>query len=136
MMIIHSLCRYNRCNTFICPFSDDPTTIPASLNPHVPRVHQYFLNGYPKAVRIAFFSWKGHTQGVATAPADRVNDGLVRIEPLKEFNIAVGGMKAFMSAKSPVKPCKTDLGGHRHPDHCNAGLVRQGTTFCQRTCPR
>ncbi len=62
-------------------------------------------------VRIAYFSWKGHTQKVATALAERVDAELVRIEPLKEFNIAIGGMKAFMSGKSPIKPCKTDLSG-------------------------
>ena len=27
------------------------------------------------------------------------------------FNIAIGGMKAFLSMKSPIKPCKTDLAG-------------------------
>ena len=62
-------------------------------------------------VRIAYFSWKGHTQKVATALAERVDAELVRIEPLKEFNIAIGGMKAFMSGKSPIKPCRTDLSG-------------------------
>ena len=62
-------------------------------------------------VRIAYFSWKGHTQKVATALAERVDAELVRIEPLKEFYIAIGGMKAFMSGKSPIKPCRTDLSG-------------------------
>jgi flavodoxin len=72
---------------------------------------QYSLKGYPMVVRIAYFSWKGHTQKVATALAERVDAELVRIEPLKEFNIAIGGMKAFMSGKSPIKPCRTDLSG-------------------------
>jgi flavorubredoxin len=63
------------------------------------------------AIRIVYFSWKGHTQKVATALAQRVNAELVRIEPLKEFNIALGGMKAFLAKQAPVKPCKTDLAG-------------------------
>ena len=63
------------------------------------------------AIRIAYFSWKGHTQKVATTLADRLNADLVRIEPLKEFNIALGGMKAFLAKQAPIKPCKTDLAG-------------------------
>jgi flavodoxin len=63
------------------------------------------------AVRIAYFSWKGHTQKVAAALAERVNAELVRIEPLKEHNIAIGGMKAFLAKQAPIKPCKTDLTG-------------------------
>lgn len=62
-------------------------------------------------IRIAYFSWNGHTQKVATALAERVNAELVRIEPLKEFNIAIGGMKALFFMKSPIKPCRTDLTG-------------------------
>ncbi len=62
-------------------------------------------------IRIAYYSWKGHTQKVATALGERVNAELVRIEPLKGFNIAIGGMKAFLSMKSSIKPCKTDLAG-------------------------
>jgi flavodoxin len=63
------------------------------------------------AIRIAYFSWKGHTQKVAAALAERVNAELVRIEPLKEHNIAIGGMKAFLAKQAPIKPCKTDLTG-------------------------
>ena len=62
-------------------------------------------------IRIAYFSWKGHTQKVATALAERVNAELVRIEPPGTFNIAIGGMKAFLSMKSPIKQCKTNLAG-------------------------
>lgn len=69
------------------------------------------MKGYPMVIRIAYFSWKGHTQKVATALAEQVNAELVRIEPLKEYHIAIGGMKAFLSMKSPIKPCKTDLAG-------------------------
>ena len=63
------------------------------------------------AIRIAYFSWQGHTQKVATALAGLVNAELVRIEPLREFNIAIGGMKAWLAMKSPIKPCKTGLAG-------------------------
>jgi len=69
-------------------------------------MEEYFM-----AIRIAYFSWKGHTQKVATALAERLNAELVRIEPLKEFTIAAGGMKALFAMKSPIKPCKTNLAG-------------------------
>jgi flavodoxin len=72
---------------------------------------KYSLRGYAMAIRIAYFSWKGHTEKVATALAQRVHAELVRIEPLKEFNIALGGMKAFLAKRAPIKPCKTDLAG-------------------------
>jgi NAD(P)H-dependent FMN reductase len=62
-------------------------------------------------IRIAFFSWKGHTEKVAIALARPLDAELVRIEPLKEFNIAIGGMKAWLAMKSPIKPCKTNLAG-------------------------
>jgi flavodoxin len=62
-------------------------------------------------IRIAYFSWKGHTEKVATALASRVNAELVRIESLNEYNIAIGGMKAFLSGKSPIRPCKASLAG-------------------------
>jgi flavodoxin len=71
----------------------------------------YSLKGYIMAIRIAYFSWRGHTQKVATALAERVNAELVRIEPLKEHNIAIGGMKAFLAKQAPIRPCKTDLAG-------------------------
>ncbi|MDD1701087.1 MAG: hypothetical protein LUQ04_09905 [Methanoregula sp.] len=63
------------------------------------------------AIRIAYFSWKGHTQKVATALARLVNAELVRIEPPGEFNIAVGAMKAWLAMKSQIRPTKTDLAG-------------------------
>jgi flavodoxin len=62
-------------------------------------------------IRIAYFSYKGHTEKVATALARLLDAELVRIEPLNEFNIAIGGMKAFMAMKAPVKPGKTSLSG-------------------------
>ncbi|MFA5347518.1 MAG: hypothetical protein WC294_05235, partial [Methanoregula sp.] len=62
-------------------------------------------------IRIAYFSWKGHTEKVATALARLLDAELVRIEPLHEFNIAIGGMKAWLVMKSPIKPCKTNLAG-------------------------
>jgi flavodoxin len=71
----------------------------------------YFMKGYPMVIRIAYFSWKGHTQKIATALAERLNTELVRIEPPGTFNIAIGGMKAFLSMKSPIKECKTNLAG-------------------------
>jgi NAD(P)H-dependent FMN reductase len=69
------------------------------------------MKGNIRVIRIAYFSWKGHTQKVATALAKRLNAEMVRIEPLTEFNIGIGGMKALLSMKSPIKPCKTELAG-------------------------
>ena len=71
----------------------------------------YSMKEYSMAIRIAYFSWKGHTQKVATALAGLVNAELVQIEPLREFNIAIGAMKAWLAMKSFIKPCKTDLAG-------------------------
>ena len=58
-----------------------------------------------------FIHGRGTRRRLRFALAERVNAGLVRIEPLKGFNIAIGGMKAFLSMKSSIKPCKTDLAG-------------------------
>ena len=82
-------------------------------------------------IRIAYFSWKGHTQKVATALAQRVNADLVRIEPLKEFNIALGGMKAFLAKQAPIKPCRTDLAGIDTLVIATP-LVWQSATLCKR----
>ena len=67
-------------------------------------------------IRIAYFSWKGHTQKVADALAGMLEKSgqkidVVRIEPENEFNIAVGGIKALFAMNVPIKPCKTDLDG-------------------------
>jgi hypothetical protein len=70
-----------------------------------------FFKGYPMAIRIAYFSRTGHTHKVATALAGRVNADLVRIEPRGSFNIAIGGIKALLSMRSRIKPCKTKLAG-------------------------
>jgi NAD(P)H-dependent FMN reductase len=63
------------------------------------------------AVRVVYYSWKGHTEKVATALAGMLDAELVRIEPLHEGGIAGNAMKAFFGMKSPIKPTKTDLGG-------------------------
>jgi len=75
---------------------------------------RYFLRGYGMTIRIAYFSRTGHTQKVATALAGLVNAELVRIEPQREFNIALGAMKAWLAMKSPIRPCTTDLAGTDH----------------------
>jgi flavorubredoxin len=71
----------------------------------------YSMKECGMVIRIAYFSWKGHTEKVATALASRVNAELVRIESLSEYNVAIGGMKAFLSKRSPIKPCRADLSG-------------------------
>lgn len=62
-------------------------------------------------IRIAYFSWKGHTEKVAKMLADLLHAEMVRIDPLTEPGIARQGMKAALSMKSPIKPCTTDLAG-------------------------
>ena len=62
-------------------------------------------------ILVVYYSWKGHTEKVAKELAVKLGAELARIEPAGHFNIAVGGMKAFMSMKAPIAPCRTDLGG-------------------------
>ncbi|MEN6443841.1 MAG: NAD(P)H-dependent oxidoreductase [Methanoregula sp.] len=62
-------------------------------------------------IRVAFYSWKGHTEKVASALAQQLDAELVRIEPVSEGNIAINGMKAAFGMKSPIRPAKTDLAG-------------------------
>jgi flavorubredoxin len=73
--------------------------------------YQVLHEGIPVIIRIAYFSWKGHTEKVATALALLLDAELVRIEPLTEFNIAIGGIKAILAMRSPIKHCKTNLAG-------------------------
>jgi multimeric flavodoxin WrbA len=61
------------------------------------------------AIRIVYYSWKGHTQKVATALAKLLDAELVRIEPVRDCGIAGKAMKALFRMKSPIKPIKTDL---------------------------
>ena len=62
-------------------------------------------------IRIAYYSWQGHTEKVATALARSLNAELVRIEPPGKFSLAIGGIKALFSMKSAIKMSKTDLTG-------------------------
>jgi hypothetical protein len=65
-------------------------------------------------IRIAYFSWKGHTEKVATTLARLLDAELVRIEPaepLRESGMLGKVMKALFSMKSAIKPCTTDLAG-------------------------
>ena len=61
--------------------------------------------------RIAYFSWKGHTEKTATALAKLLDAELVRIEPAGDIRVAGGAMKAFFGMKSQIKPAKSDLAG-------------------------
>jgi flavodoxin len=61
-------------------------------------------------IRVVYYSWKGHTEKVASALAKQLDAELVRIEPASECRIAIEGMKAFFGMKSPIRPTKTDLG--------------------------
>jgi flavodoxin len=61
------------------------------------------------AIRIVYYSWKGHTEKVAYALAKLLDAELVRIEPVSEGGMMGKAMKAFFGMKSPIKPIKTDL---------------------------
>jgi flavodoxin len=63
------------------------------------------------ATRIVYYSWKGHTEKVATALAKLLDAELVRIEPDRECRVVREAMKAFLGMKSPIKPAKYDLSG-------------------------
>jgi flavodoxin len=63
------------------------------------------------AIRVVYYSWKGHTETVAAALAKMLDADLVRIEPVREGGMAGNAMKAFFGMKSPIKPVKTDLAG-------------------------
>lgn len=62
-------------------------------------------------IRVVYYSWKGHTEKVATALAKILDAELVRIEAVSEGGVAGKAMKAFFRMKSPVKPVKTDITG-------------------------
>jgi flavodoxin len=61
--------------------------------------------------RVVYYSWKGHTEKVATALAKLLDAELVRIEPVRDCGVAGKAMKAFFGMKSPIKTTKTDLTG-------------------------
>jgi menaquinone-dependent protoporphyrinogen IX oxidase len=84
-----------------------PVTSPTLFYGECPSFH----GGILLTIRIAYFSWKGHTQKVATALAKVLNAELVRIEPVQESGMAIKAMKAILSMRSPIRPCKTDLAG-------------------------
>ncbi|MGA7797830.1 MAG: NAD(P)H-dependent oxidoreductase [Methanoregula sp.] len=63
------------------------------------------------ASRVVYYSWKGHTEKVATALAKLLGAELVRIEPDRECRIGREAMKAFLGMKSPIRPTKNDLSG-------------------------
>ena len=67
--------------------------------------------GISMTIRIVYYSWKGHTEKVATALAKLLDAELVRIEPVKDSGMAGKAIKAFFGMKSPIRPVKTDLTG-------------------------
>lgn len=62
-------------------------------------------------IRIAYFSWKGHTEKVAIALARLLDAELVRIEPLRKSSMPGKLLKTLFFMKSAIKPCATDLTG-------------------------
>ena len=63
------------------------------------------------AIRVVYYSWKGHTEKVAAALAGMLDAELIRIEPVRDCGVAGKAMKAVFRMKSPIKPVKTDLTG-------------------------
>jgi len=62
-------------------------------------------------IRIAYFSWKGHTEKVASALSRLLDAELVRIEPLRESGMPGRLLKTLFFIRSAIKPCPTDLAG-------------------------
>jgi len=63
------------------------------------------------AIRVVYYSWKGHTEKVAAALAKLLDAELVWIEPVRDCGVAGKAMKAFLGLRSPIKTTKTDLTG-------------------------
>lgn len=62
-------------------------------------------------IRVVYYSWKGHTETVASALARLLDAELVRVEPARDCRVGREGMKAFFRMKSPIKPTNSDLSG-------------------------
>jgi len=60
-------------------------------------------------ILIAYYSWEGHTKKIVEALASKLNAPTERIEPVKEYNMGMKAIKAFLGLKSNIKPCKIDL---------------------------
>jgi flavodoxin len=60
-------------------------------------------------IRIAYFSWKGHTGKVATTLARLLDAELVRIEPLRESGMPGKLLKTLLFMKSAIKPARRIL---------------------------
>jgi len=60
-------------------------------------------------ILIAYYSWEGHTEKVVEVLASKLNASTERIEPVKESNMGMKAIKAFLGMKSGIKPCKINL---------------------------
>jgi flavodoxin len=67
-------------------------------------------------ILIAYFSWKGHTETVAKAVAQKTGGTLVRIEPVTEPGKHMGrmAMRALFGSREPIKPVQADMAGIDH----------------------
>jgi NAD(P)H-dependent FMN reductase len=61
--------------------------------------------------RIAYYSWQGHTEKVATALARLLNAELVPIEPVNNCRVGREALKAFFGVRSQIRPADADLAG-------------------------
>ncbi len=60
-------------------------------------------------VLIAYYSWQGHTEKVATALAKRIGGRLATIEPVSEVGVFRKGMMAMLGMRAAIRPVQTDL---------------------------
>jgi len=97
-------------------------------------------------VRVAYYSWQGHTEKVALALAAKIGAESVRIVPKKEVGMGSKAMRAFLRMRAAIRPTKTDLAdvdclvvatpvwAHGVPGYvsefCEQVTNGSGTTFC------
>lgn len=60
-------------------------------------------------ILIAYYSWQGHTEKVATALAKKVGAGLATIEPVSDMGMFKKAMMARFGMRAPIRPVQTDL---------------------------
>ncbi|MCK9297568.1 hypothetical protein HL657_00730 [Methanoculleus sp. YWC-01] len=60
-------------------------------------------------ILIAYYSWQGHTEKVATALAEKVGGRLAVIEPVSEVGMLRKAMMARFGMRAPIRPMQTDL---------------------------
>jgi flavodoxin len=62
-------------------------------------------------IRIAYYSWQGHTEKVAKALAEKTGAELARIEEGKEYGMGRKAMMAIFGMRAPIRQAPADLSG-------------------------